>query len=170
MTLRTKGQVADALGVTALTNLPREKLLELASLLPHVDSALAEQLVEQVPGLRAVTVDAVDAVTEVLQAVNRSNDQSQAKVLESLAEVRRIVEGELSRPNISEARAEQLLKMLTETVGRGIAKDSENKEFLKNQARATRFSLAGQSILPIVKVVVVVGAQLLIDRGAPRPR
>ncbi|MET4098566.1 hypothetical protein ABIB37_000803 [Agrococcus sp. UYP10] len=168
MQLDNEDAIKKHLGLSSLDGLSGEQKLELLANFPSIPEAVQLRLLEQIPGLKDVAIRSVDATETVFDRTMESNSSSQQGLHEALADVRRILAGRLDKGAISEANERHLIDAIIDTTRIEDAKDSENKEFIAEQANSTRWAQVIQASLPVVGMVVATGARLLISRGGIR--
>lgn len=169
MSLDNEEAVARALEVTSLQDLSDRQKIELAALLPEIPEPLRSQLYDLVPGLRAIELAAVDAYERTYVAGLDTNDKNQQRLHDSFAQTRDVIEGKLTRDDLSEEYERYLLDSLKEADRLEAQKDTENKAFIASEARATRRAMLFATLgVPVVTVIVSVGAQVLMRSGSLR--
>jgi hypothetical protein len=80
-------------------------------------------------------------------------------------DIRDAIKGELARDDISEAHAQYLVEKLVETGHMEKEAVTEKRQFLGDEANATRIAGLVHAGIPIVTAVIVAGAQIMINRG-----
>ena len=165
MSLDSPDEIAKALGVPSLDNLPEDKLPDFVALLSDAPEELQLQLMKTNPDLQRYALKAIAAVEDDLRATLSSIDASSQQAFSALAEIRGVVAGELNNENISDERWLYLMDMLKDNGRLAMAVDSETKELIKQQADAARVGRVVLAFMPAIKTVVQVGASILITRG-----
>ncbi|GAB3137620.1 hypothetical protein [Marisediminicola antarctica] len=165
MTLNNKDEIAKALGEFSLDNLPEEKLAELVALFDDIPEELQVQLMKTNPELQKYALKAIAAVEDTLKATLSSNDASNQQALAALAQIREVIAGELNKDNISDERWRFLIETLIENGQMVVAKDTENKQFLAQQASADRQTKTMAAAMPYIETVLQIGVRIIISRG-----
>lgn len=165
MTLDNEGEIAKALGVPSLKNVPEEKLPDLVALLSDAPEQLQLQLMKTNPELQRYALKAIAAVEDDLRATLSSIDASSQQAFSALAEIREVIAGELNKDNISDERWRYLMDTLKENGRLALTVDSETKDLIVQQANATRFTKMAVAAMPYIETVVQVGVRILITRG-----
>lgn len=166
MSLNNENAVARALEVTSLRDLSDRKKIELAALLPEISEPLRSQLYDLVPGLRAIELAAVDAYERTYVAGLKANDKNQQRLHDSFVRTRDVIEGKLHRDDLSEEYERYLIGSLKEADRLEAQKDTESKAFIASEARETRRAVLFVTLgVPVVTVIVSLGAQVLIRSG-----
>lgn len=163
MTLDNEDAIAKALGEKSLGDLSAAKLRELVNRLDEIPPALQLHLIKTIPGLQLLALEAVAAVGNTLGTVLASNDANTEKAFAALAEIRGVISGELQKEDISDERWMFLMEKLGENGQMVVAKDTENKRFIAQQANADRLAKGVAAAMPYV---LQFGVQILIRRGS----
>lgn len=165
MTLDNQEEIAKALGVPSLNNLPEERLPELVALLSDAPEQLQLQLMKTNPELQKYALKAIAAVEDDLRATLTSIDASSQQAFATLAEIRKVVAGELNKDNISDERWLYLMDTLKENGKLAMAVNSETKDLIAQQANAARRTKVAETAMPYIEMVVQIGVRILITRG-----
>jgi hypothetical protein len=165
MTLGNDDEIAKAIGESSLDGLSDEGLKKLVARFDEIPADVQLRLMKTNPELQKLALEAVAAVEENLKATLVSNDLSTQQAFAALAEIREVIKGELQKENVSDERWRFLIEKLIENGQMAVAKDTENKQFLEQQAKAERFSKAVTLAMPYVETVVQIGVRILISRG-----
>jgi len=165
MTLDSEGEVKKVLGVPSLNSLSDENMLELAALLPNISEAVQLKLIDQIPGFQKIALEAVNAVEQTFDKTVESDTKAHSELHESMNDIRDAIKGELARDDISEAHAQYLVEKLVETGHMEKEAVTEKRQFLGDEANATRIAGLVHAGIPIVTAVIVAGAQIMINRG-----
>ena len=127
MKLTSEAEIMKALEIDTWRNLSRDKVLQFTSMLPEMDHDVALGIIEQFPEFRVFATDALDAVEQRADRIVEANQQGQERVHSAFADVRRILEAELNREDLTTEDRWRLLQMINETAERQLHADSENK-------------------------------------------
>lgn len=165
MTLDSEDKIAKAIDEPSLDNVPEAKLPALVDLFPQIPDDLQLQLMKKNPELQKYALQAVAAVEDTLRATLASNDPSTQQAFDALTEIRRVIAGELNKDNISDERWRFLIEKLIENGQLAAAKDTENKQFLAQQANADRLTKAAVAAMPYIETVLQIGVRILISRS-----
>lgn len=165
MTLDNDDEIAKAISESSLDGLSDDGLKKLVGRFDEIPPDVQLRLMKTNPELQKLALEAVSAVEENLKATLASNDASTQQAFAALADIREVIKGELQKENVTDERWRFLIDKLTENGQMAMAKDTENKQFLDQQAKAERFSKAMTLAMPYVETVVQIGVRILISRG-----
>lgn len=158
---KTELDVKQALGIDSFRNLSKAKVMQFAAMMPDMDKEVALKIVEQFPEFKAFALDAVAAIQAVQEKSLEGNKESQARVHQAWSEVREILKGQLSEPDLTWEQKKEILDLIMETARLESAKDSENKQFLKDLAKYAMLGIGGALLTAIVFVGGRFGAEQL---------
>lgn len=165
MTLDNEDEIAKAIGEESLDGLSKASLRKLVERFNEVPEDLQLHLMKTNPELQKLALDAITAIEDNLKLTLTSNDASTQQVFAALAQIRDVITGELNKDNISDERWRFLIEKLIENGQLVAAKDTENKQFLNQQAKADRLTKAMTAAMPYIDIVLEVGVRMLITRG-----
>lgn len=160
MKYKTDVEVKKALGIDSFRNLSRENVMRFAAMMPDMDREVQLKIVDQFPVFKAFALDAVGVMETMQKNAQASNSESEAHIHQAWADVRAILKGQLDDSEITWEQKKELLDLIMETARQQSAKDSENKQFLKDLAKYAIGAAAGA----IALCVVYVGGRFGIDQ------
>lgn len=123
-------ELKQALGINNWRELSRDKMLNFAAIVPHLDSELAMRVVEQFPSFKEFATDVVDAMENAHDSTLTLNDRSTARVHDAFRDIRTILKQELDKGDLTWQQRRWLVEQIQETGRQQFSKDSENKRFL----------------------------------------
>ena len=152
MKYKTDLDVKKALGIDSFRNLSKENVMKFAAMMPDMDREVALKIIEQFPEFKAFALDAVGVMEKMQENALASNSESQAHVHQALADVRAILKGQLDDSELTWEQKKEILDLIMETARLESAKDSENKQFLKDVTKYAIGAVAGAIALGVVYV------------------
>lgn len=157
MTQLSENDALAQLGISNWRELSKDKFLTFAAMMPSLPSELALKVVEQFPSFKEIAVETLGKIEKVHLGSLDANSASDAKVHEAFSDVRRILEGELNKENLSGEEKANILSMLIATAERQAEKDTESKKFLREIFTAS---------VSVVGIVVVAGLAFIGAKAA----
>jgi len=152
-------EIKEALGITDWRNLSKANVTKFAAMMPDMDKEVALKIVEQFPEFKKFALQATDVIERQYGAALAENSKSQAHVHSAMSEIRLILKEQLSDDDISWEERKYILDMIMETAKLEDAKDTENKNFLKDIFQKGAIAVGGLVALG----VVFVGGRLLAE-------
>jgi len=149
---KSDDEVKKALGIDSFRNLSRENVMRFAAMMPDMDKEVALKIVEQFPEFKAFALDAVGVMERMQQNALASNSESQVNVHQAWADVRAILKGQLDDPELAAEQKREILDLIMETARQESAKDTENKQFLKELTKYATGAVVGIIVLGVVYV------------------
>ena len=157
MKYKDEAEVMQALKISDWKTVDEDAMLKFGSMLPEMDSILAQKLIEQFPNFKELALGVLASVEAAHKATLDSNDKSQDHVYEAWSDTRQILKGELKDKDLTWEQRKYIIDLLIEIAEKTAAKDSEAKEFLKNALVTT-----GKITLALVAgALIFVGAKAL---------
>lgn len=161
MKYKNEDEIKKALAIDSWRNLSKDKMIQFAAMMPDMDTEVALKVVEQFPAFKAFALDALAIMEKRHESTLDRNKESQENAHRAYQEIRVILEGELSRGELSWEQRKYILELIMETGAREFAKDSENKLFLDNLFKKVAVATVGVIGLG----VVFVGGKVLLQGG-----
>jgi hypothetical protein len=165
MSLGSEEDVKKALGIKSFRELSKEKVLALAASMPEMANEVRLKLIEQIPAVQKFALDAVNAVERTFSKTIDSDDESGKRLQESFSDIRKVIQGELDRDDISEEHRRFLMKKLLDTSKTESEKDTESKKFRAEQAAETRNSVLMIVGLAVLTAILFAGGKVIATRG-----
>jgi hypothetical protein len=150
MSLDSEEDVKKALGIRSFRELSKEKVLTLAASMPDMANEVRLKLIEQIPAVKKFALEAVGAIERSFTKTMELDEEESRGLRESLDDIRKVIQGELQRDEISEEHRVFLVNTLKETTETETRNIAEGRKYRANQAQATR-----SAILVIVGIAVV---------------
>ena len=160
MKYKTDVDVKKALGIESFRNLSKENVMRFAAMMPDMDKEVALKVVEQFPEFKAFALEAINTIQAAQEKSLASNSESQARVHQAWSDVRAILKGQLDDDELTWEQKKDILDLIMETARQESAKDSENKQFLKDLTKYVAYGVAGVA----AAAVVFVGGRVGIDQ------
>lgn len=160
MKYKTDVDVKKALGIKSFRNLSKENVMRFAAMMPDMDKEVALKVVAQFPEFKAFALEAINTIQTAQEKSLASNSESQAQVHQAWSDVRAILKGQLDDDELTWEQKKDILDLIMETARQESAKDSENKQFLKDLTKYVAYGVAGVA----VAAVVFVGGRVGIDQ------
>lgn len=132
MKYKNEGQIKKALGIDSWENLPKEKISQFAEMMPQMDKEVVLKIIEQLPAFTQYAAEIVKYFETVYSASLESNDESQKSLHTGYADLRRIIEKQLDKDDITLEEKKYFIDKLFELIDKELKKDTENKEFVKD--------------------------------------
>lgn len=152
--------VKRALGIGSWRSLSKDKVMRFATEMPKMSEAVLLKIIQQFPKFKELALDTLSILEREHRSTLESNSQSQERSHNAFQEIRRLLEGELSREDLSEEDRRFIIGRIMETGDREFEKDSENKRFLDGLFNKAIFAGAAA----IVAALVFVGAKVAFER------
>ena len=151
-------EVKQARGLEAWRNLYRDRVIELASMMPDMDTEVALKIIEQLPEFTSFALQTLEFIEKRHESSLRHNAASQERVHNAFGEVREVLKGELDTDLTPEQRT-HIYGLLMETANREFQKDSENKEFIEGLFQKAAVVAAAL----VASAVVFVGGRVMVQ-------
>jgi len=153
-------EVMKALGIESWRNLSKDKVIDLASMMPDMDKEVALRIIEQLPEFTSFALQVLEFVEKRHEATLGQNAQSQQQVHLAYEEIRGILKGELDK-ELSWDQRSHIFDLLMETANREFQKDSENKQFL--DSLLGKAAMVGAAV--VASALVFVGGKAMVESG-----
>jgi hypothetical protein len=160
MSLDSEEAVKKSLGIRTFRELSKEKVLAFAATMPDMASEVRLKLVEQIPGFQQLALKAVRAVQRTYEKTVEANQHSEDQVHDAFRDVRRIIEGQLGRDDLSDEHRRILIEQIIDSAQRESDKDSEGKQFLVDQASSNRKAVLVAIGLTVIAAIVMAGGSV----------
>jgi len=165
MTLDNEDAIAKAIGAESLDNLTDAQVIKLAERLGEVPPQLQLHLIKTNAGLQGYALKAVAVVEDDLRVTLSAINENSKQAFEALDESRKIIAGELEKPNLSDDRWRYLIDKLTDNGDTANAVRAETNHMIAEQSNTDRGTKLAIAAMPYVQVVLQVGIRLLITKG-----
>ena len=161
MKYQNESDVLKSLGIANWRELSRDRFLSFAAMMPEMPSDVALKVIEQFPTFKEFAVETLNGIEASYEKTLAVNGESETRVHEAFADVRRILEDELNRDTLTADEKSNILSLLIETAKHQSQKDTEGKRFLKEI-----FAISVSGIVLVVAAgLVFVGAKAAIENG-----
>jgi len=146
-TLLTEQQAKDALNIENFHNFPKEKVMQLVSLLPQMDKEVALSIINQFPVYSELAQAMVEQLGQACDAAMAENSKSQDAVLSAYRKILDDLGEVLKRESITEEERDRISNKMIEIADKMAAKDSENKNFLAWITKNKEYIIGGAIFL-----------------------
>lgn len=163
--LNSGDELAKAVGESSVENIPASKYPDVVVMIPEMSDELRARLFELVPGLLQYSLDAMNATEETLKTTLAANAQDQAELSASFDKLQAIAEGRIQRGELSEEHERFLFDYLMKLQDKRVDTSRENKQFIANEAAATRRAKMMQASLPVLEMAIMAGERIMLTRG-----
>jgi hypothetical protein len=137
-----------------------EDMTRFADSMDKMDTQASLEIVEQHPEFHNFALGIVDSMQKAQEAAHADNRESQAQVHEGWQEIRGILSGQLDSDELTPEERSDLNDRLMETGMQESAKDSENKQFVKDVVRdVLKYGSIFGSVVVITAGVVYAGVK-----------
>jgi hypothetical protein len=123
--------IKKALGIKTWRNLSQENVTKFAAMMPDMDTEVALGIVKQLPEFKDFALGVVNAIQKAQEAAYADNTKSMEHVYQAWQETREILKGQLALEDLQWEQRKYILDQLMDAAREVSAKDSENKEWLK---------------------------------------
>lgn len=141
-------QVLDMLQIPDFRHLSKDKVIEFASMLPHMDPEIARKALEQFPNFASTTLSVMDDYKVTLEESLRGNKESVKMCYDTYMEVMDALKLMLDKDDLTVDERFQVMTRMKEIADEMNQKDTENKTFLLKA-----ISIAGTAALGITVVL-----------------
>ncbi len=160
MRYTNEDDIKKALGIDTWRNLSRDNVTRFAAMLPDVDKEVALKIVEQLPEFTSFALEAINVMQKAHESAHADNKQSMAQVHEAFREIREILRGQLEVEDLPWEQRKYILDLLMDTGKLEYAKDTENKQFVREMYSIMGAAVGGALLLAVVFVGGKVGFEL----------
>lgn len=161
MKYKNEAEIKEALEIDSWRNLSKDKMIRFAAMMPDMDREVAIKIVEQFPAFKEFAMETVNVMERAQESALEDNKQSQAQVHKAFQEIREILKGELSHEDLPWEERKHILELILETGNKEFAKDSENKDFLKQIVKGV--GVVALSALALG--IVFVGGKIMMEQA-----
>lgn len=160
MKYNSEKQLKDALGIDSWRNLSKDKMIKFAAMMPDMDKEVMMKIIDQFPEFRLFANDVLKNIETTYTATMDANNENQKAIHSTFVDLRRILEGQLEKDEISFEEKKYFIDKLLECIDKELQKDNENKKFLADMANKGLTAAA----LVLVAAVVFVGGKVLLEK------
>lgn len=161
MKYNSEAEIKKALDIETWRNLSRDKMIRFAAMMPDMDREVALKIVEQFPAFKDFAMETVSVMERAQESALENNKESQAQVHQAFQEIREILKGELAQEDLSWEQRKHILELILETGNKEFAKDTENKDFLKQIVKGV--GVVALSALALG--IVFVGGKIMMEQS-----
>lgn len=165
MALDGEDAIARAVGASSLADLDEAQVAALAQRLGEVPKTLQLHLIKTNPQLKDYALRAVAAVEDELRTSLDAINENTGEAFRALSETRKILAGELAKPDLSEERWHYLIDTLSTSSSQAAAVTADANRLIADQTTAARYSKLTVAAMPYIEVVLQAGIRLLISKG-----
>lgn len=161
MKYNSEAEIKKALDIESWRNLSKDKMIRFAAMMPDMDREVALKIVEQFPAFKDFAMETVGVMERAQESALQNNKESQAQVHQAFQEIREILKGELAQEDLPWEQRKQILELILETGNREFAKDSENKDFLKQIMKG----VGVVAVSALALGIVFVGGKIMMEQS-----
>lgn len=161
MKYRSELDVKKALGIDSFRNLSRDNVMRFAAMMPDMDKEVALKVIEQFPEFKAFALDAVNVMQKAHESSLAENRASQDQAHQAWQDVREILRGQLDGDELPWEEKRYIIDLIVDTARQEAAKDTENKQFIKDLAKYTLTAVGAAVVLAVVYVGGKIGLEQL---------
>ena len=165
MSLDSEEDVKNALGIKSFRELSKDKVLALAASMPDMANEVRLKLIEQIPAIKKFALEAVGAIERSFTKTMDLDAEESRGLRESLDDIRKVIQGELQRDEISEQHRVFLVNALAETTETEARNITEGRKYRADQAQATRNSILVIVGIAVLTAVLFAGGKASVTRG-----
>lgn len=155
-------KVLKKLNIPDFKHMTKDKVVEFATMLPHMDPEVAKACLEQFPEFTNFAGEIVGHYKEVVTKALNSNDNSQAAYYSACNNIIDALKEELKNPNIDSDERSRIEDKMIVVAGMIGEKDTENKKFLI--AVLSVFGATAVGALAAAAAVIGANSNLSIDK------
>jgi len=156
----SEDEIKKALGIQTWRNLSHANVTRFAAMMPDMDKEVALKIVEQLPEFTDFALGVVNVIQKAQEAAYADNKQSMAQVYQAWQETREILKGQLALEDLQWEERKYILDLLMEAARQVSAKDSENKQWLKDIYKWIPLVGSAAMLMAVVYVGGKVGFEL----------
>lgn len=161
MKFDSEAEVKKALDIESWRNLSKDRMIRFAAMMPDIDREVALKIVEQFPAFKEFAMETVGVMESAQASALQNNKESQAQVHQAFQEIREILKGELAQDDLPWEQRKQLLELVLETGNKEFAKDTENKDFLKQIVKG----VGVVAVSALALGIVFVGGKIMMEQS-----
>lgn len=161
MKFDSEAEVKKALDIESWRNLSKDRMIRFAAMMPDIDREVALKIVEQFPAFKEFAMETVGVMERAQASALQNNKESQAQVHQAFQEIREILKGELAQDDLPWEQRKQLLELVLETGNKEFAKDTENKDFLKQIVKG----VGVVAVSALALGIVFVGGKIMMEQS-----
>ena len=151
-TLYTKEEVKEALGINDLRNMSVDKVVELVSLIPHMDKELAMSIVGEFSNYAEMSKAMVKEMGEICDTAIKESKDSQLEAIAAYRQIINALDTALKDEKLTAEERMQITDKMIEVADKISAKDTEQKTFFKEVLKYKEYIIGG---------VIILGASIL---------
>ncbi|WP_239276411.1 hypothetical protein [Microbacterium sp. ACRRU] len=157
----SEAEIKKALDIESWRNLSKDKMIRFAAMMPDMDREVALKIVEQFPAFKDFAMETVGVMERAQESALQNNKESQAQVHQAFQEIREILKGELAQEDLPWEQRKQILELILETGNKEFAKDTENKDFLKQIMKG----VGVVAVSALALGIVFVGGKIMMEQS-----
>lgn len=161
MSLNSEDEVKKALDIDSWRNLSKDKVIKFAAMMPDMSNEVRIKIIEQFPKFKELALGALKVLEKEHESTLASNAQSQTHVHNAYQDIRKMLQDELEREDLSAEDRRILIEQLMETGEKEFEKDTENKQFLDGLFNKALMGVGGL----VAASLVFVGGKVVLQRG-----
>ena len=123
-------KVLKKLGITDFRHMTKDKIVEFASMLPHMDPEVAKKALDQFPEYASSIKELTGIYKDEINNLIASNEKSVGNVFDAYKLVLETLSEEIKRPDLSSEERESINERLIQVAAKIEEVDAENKKFL----------------------------------------
>lgn len=161
MKYSSEAEIKKARDIESWRNLSKDKMIRFAAMMPDMDREVALKIVEQFPAFKDFAMETVGVMERAQESALQNNKESQAQVHQAFQEIREILKGELAQEDLPWEQRKQILELILETGNKEFAKDTENKDFLKQIMKG----VGVVAVSALALGIVFVGGKIMMEQS-----
>ena len=138
----TEKKVLKKLGITDFRHITKDKVIEIATMLPQMDPEVAKKVLEQLPDYANNIKDIVTIFKDEIGNILASNDKSAENVYAAYMLILEKLSEELKQPELSFDEKDRINERLIQVSDKMREFDHDNKQFLLDMAGKIALGLA----------------------------
>lgn len=136
--LATAQNVLDLLGISDFRHVKKEHMIKLVSMFQDLDEETRNKIIAQLPNFTTLITDSIHEYRITYTSEIQSNDVSMKEIYHLIDRKLTMLENELKNETLSHEERCHIMDLYSETVQLAMDKDTENKEFIKEEAQNIR--------------------------------
>lgn len=157
-----------ALGITDFCEISSSNFIKFSSIFSQLDPECQIKAIESIPAFVDTAKQALSSYKDVLNAEFSSNDKSTENYYSVCHKILDALTSLLENDNLSFAEKKDVINYIMTIEQEMAKKDSENKEFIRNESEKTRSNILGIVIGLAIFGLSAVGASIEISKASNR--
>lgn len=154
-------QIMKQLGIDSWRNLSKDKIIKFSAMMPDMDKEVMMKIIDKFPEFRLFAKDVLNNFEATYKSTLDANNENQKDIHNMFNDLRRILEDQLNKEEISFEEKKYYIDKLFECRDKEIQHDIINKKFLLDMAKNVVI-IAGGTLLA---AIVFIGGKALINQN-----